>query len=742
MKKIVYLAPLALLGMGVKASANQAPTHISNALRVYEQEYRQTQTASPSMRQAKTEQVASNDSTFSNYQNQPIGKAEETTHISRLDTGLINEDSSVGNGQASQVMQIGRAVIPTKQELSESKESVAGQYVQVQQNRVAQFNKGSKIYGLNNSGQLSKNNGDGYVITNAGTYNGRAVDIGVTINNISDNQGSYTTKWSNGDKADVTGKVDDDFNYQDSALVGSKSVAPQLDQTRPRNEKQTENVDISGVWISGYTDNWEEPGDTSYDRYAHDVSIITPELLKQVMEQVNAPVNEALAKFTENNFASKLVSCHANITDKTYVDKYFVGSPGYFSIGNTGAELPHVTRNFLYHVSFNKGVHFSDLLTTDENSVSSTYGQKILDTSLFEWPINKNKDLPPVWANDDTFPPAIDTMTVPDTKFNANAGYNSDLSWTSGFNNIHEYAEFSDHTGIKTTGDFTPSTLATYKITPDPVSATLTKDVQVTDHLQPDQINQGNLNYNYTIGVYDAQTGELIKDLTAEYKGETGKTATDQDTAMNSAIKAKIQAINANTANSAYTGTTANDDVTFSKNTVHVNYVNEQGQPINIPGYDIDVDNLTSGNYQVPKNYALANTNGFKVTKNTHEVNGVTVTDSYNFIDQGHNKVTNNGKTLSVVLAHGTTHVDASHSGLSNDATNNAFVINNGDKRQINSQSRHFGASGILDLVTNKVSMQGDWQLSGKSNFDQVTINNNLVGYGNTIHSNLTFLTL
>src|SRR5699024_9380373 len=152
----------------------------------------------------------------------------------------------------------------------------------------------------------------------------------------------------------------------------------------------------------------------------------------------------------------------------------------------------------------------------------------------------------------------------------------------------------------------------------------------------------------------------LIKDLTANYKGKTGKTATEQDTAMNSAIKAKIQAINANTANSAYTGTTTNDDVTFSKNTVHVNYVNEQGQPINVPVYDIDVDNLTSGNYQVPKNYVLANTNGFKVTKNTHEVNGVTVTDSYNFIDQGHNKVTDNGKTLSVVLAHGTTHVDAS----------------------------------------------------------------------------------
>ena len=246
----------------------------------------------------------------------------------------------------------------------------------------------------------------------------------------------------------------------------------------------------------------------------------------------------------------------------------------------------------------------------------------------------------------------------------------------------------------------------------------------------------------YTYFYNDAQTGELIKDLTAEYKGKTGKTATDQDTAMNDAVKAKIQAINANTANSAYTGTAASDDVTFNKNTVHVNYVDTRGESINVPGYDIDVDNLTNGNYQVPQNYTLVNPNGFKVTKNTHEVNGVTVTDSYNFIDQGNNRVTDNGKTLSVVLTHGTTNVDPIHSNLSNDATNNVFVINNGAKRQINSQSRHFGAAGVLDLVTNKVTKQGDWVLLGKSNFDQTNINNDLVGYGNTIHSNLTFLTL
>lgn len=68
MKKIVYLAPLALLGLGAKASADEAPTHISNALRVYEQE----------------------------SQNAHIDQA---THISRLDDGLIDNDSSVGKGQ-------------------------------------------------------------------------------------------------------------------------------------------------------------------------------------------------------------------------------------------------------------------------------------------------------------------------------------------------------------------------------------------------------------------------------------------------------------------------------------------------------------------------------------------------------------------------------------------------------------------------------------------------------------------
>lgn len=74
MKKIVYLAPLALLGIGTKVSANQVPTHISNALRVYEQERKQNQ----SVGQVTDKQTEQTGSTFSNDQTdgQPLGKRE------------------------------------------------------------------------------------------------------------------------------------------------------------------------------------------------------------------------------------------------------------------------------------------------------------------------------------------------------------------------------------------------------------------------------------------------------------------------------------------------------------------------------------------------------------------------------------------------------------------------------------------------------------------------------------------
>lgn len=82
MKKIIYLAPLALLGLGVKASADEAPTHISNALSVYEQE----------------------------NQNAHIDQA---THISRLDNGLIDDDSLVGKEETSSNCQVSTSAMQT-----------------------------------------------------------------------------------------------------------------------------------------------------------------------------------------------------------------------------------------------------------------------------------------------------------------------------------------------------------------------------------------------------------------------------------------------------------------------------------------------------------------------------------------------------------------------------------------------------------------------------------------------------
>ena len=649
MKKIIYLAPLALLGIGAKVSADQVSTHISNALRIYEQENKQNQAVG----QNENKQVKP---AFSNNQKQPIGKVGETPHISRLDSGLIDKNSSVENRQSSQVMKISSSTVPTKQGLNESKDSVAGQYVQVQQTRVAQFNAGSKIYGLNNSNQLSKNNGDGYVITNAGMHNGRAVDIGVVVNNIKDNQGSYTTKWSNGDKADITGKVDNQFSYQDSVLVGVNSQ-PQFDP----NKTRMQTIDFP------------------YRILLHNGGSANGGIQQEFTDDIT---NSVISNYQNSSRSSNYPALSA------YKD------------------LDHALRAAVLDDISNHGyyVDYVDLSGHQDGSDISDDPSGL--TYVFPDEDYLNKCLSHIGLSG----------TVTALSFRAN---NNGIDFLGA-------DHFADGTILIARGN------GKYKIT-----------TPVTNALQLDQVNNGSLSYDYTIGVYDAQTGELIKDLTANYRGKTGKTATDQDTAMNDAIKAKIQAINANTANSAYTGMIPNDDVTFSKNTVHVNYVDEHGQPIDVSGYDIDVDNLTSGNYQVPQNYALVSTNGFKVTKNTHEVNGVTVTDSYNFIDQGNNKITDNGRTLSVVLKHGTRHIiDPGHTGLSNDATVNTFVINNGAKKQINSQSKHFGASGVLDLVTKKITKQGDWQPLGKSNFDQTNINNDLVGYGNAIHSNLTFLTL
>lgn len=100
---------------------------------------------------------------------------------------------------------------------------------------------------------------------------------------------------------------------------------------------------------------------------------------------------------------------------------------------------------------------------------------------------------------------------------------------------------------------------------------TIVKPVQVTDHLQLANKTDASLNYNYTVGLYDAQTGDLITDLKAEYKGKTGVQATASSSVMNNAIKNKIRQINQNKAAVSYTGTSANDDVAFYQETRQVN---------------------------------------------------------------------------------------------------------------------------------------------------------------------------
>ena len=766
MKEIVYLAPLALLGIGAKASANQVTTHISNALRIYEQESKQNQLVG----QTDDEQAKPS---LPNGQNQPVGKEEEATHISRLDDGLINEDSSVGSGHASQVMKISKSAIPIKQELNESKESVAGQYVQVQQNRVAQFNNGSKIYGLNNSSQLSKSNGDGYVITNAGTYNGRAVDIGVTVNNVKSSDETYTTKWSNGDVSNVKGAVGASFKYGNSVLTSVANSQVNLPkQTRERTETKDVNVKMPGYAWAVIESN--SVASSSLNGPSYWINWFDPKLFYDVKTHYNFNDRETLLVLLKSAFylhRSSDDTSSSFIIDKL-VPHYFKADGTWYA-DSSDSSVDHVSQKY---VDKNPNRYISSGYTITESHRSGpSLNDAVFGTDVsLDYAKLSDRMMPTVYNigaeadvitgvinyEADDFNKKINSISRADAlesgiggNYGGNIGIGGALKYDYFYNGSPNNSQSGnsdptyDHSFIQEGGSdsitINDRDYAKRFKASTGQSMTERQDVKVKDTLQLDQVNNGSLNYDYTVGVYDAQTGELIKDLTAKYKGKIGKAATDQDTVMNDAIKAKIQAINADTANSAYTGITANDDVAFSKNTVHVNYIDEHGQPIDVPGYDIDVDNLTSGNYQVPQNYALVNTNGFKVTKNTHEVNGVTVTDSYNFIDQGNNKVTDNGRTLSVVLKHGTRHIiDPGQTGLSNDATNNVFVINNGAKRQINSQSRHFGATGVLDLVTNKITRQGDWKLFGKSNFDQTNINNDLVGYGNAIHSKLTFLAL
>ena len=351
---------------------------------------------------------------------------------------------------------------------------------QINKTKIAQFNSNSKIYGLNNSNTLSKNNGDGYVITNAGTFNGRPVDIGVTVNNINDNQGSYTTKWSNDDKANVTGKVDNDFNYQSSVLVGSKSITPQVDASRTRTRMANQSVD----------------------------------------------------------FPYKILLHHAGASDWGLQEDFTddITNAVIFDYENNGNDLEGALRTSV----------IDDISSHNNYDVSFAGFSGHWDGSDISDDLYTHGSLQDVDVDEDYLNKCLSHVGL--------SGTITALRFTS---NNDDMSHIADGTILIGRGN------GKYKIN---------KQTPVIDTLQLDQVNKGSLNYNYTVGVYDAQTGDLITSLKPEYKNgvKAGKTAGAADTVMNNAIKNKIADINANKAAVAFDGTVANDDVAFYQETTPV----------------------------------------------------------------------------------------------------------------------------------------------------------------------------
>ena len=410
----------------------------------------------------------------------------------------------------------------------------------VQKQKVAQFNQGSKIYTLNGSNQLSKNNGDGYVITNAGKYNGRVVDIGVTINNVQDNQGSYTTKWSNGDHADVTGKTDASFKYQNSVLAGTQQDNVTVpDQTRPRTANVTHNYTFKGAFTGHQI---------SSDGRANWYTILDPRDLARELARQKIPVTDeaAIAKV-----AGAMLS---QASTSTYqLTGFWEAAKNYNVNTKQGAWTSHIVESdgttagtfTLRHVDLSKT---GPLIVGSDKLQVGPWGSKFKEAAASLWLLKNvypsganwlDSDCPNYEADDDDGRVSLKNIDLDDTAFV------SSLT----FNDAKKYQN-----------DLTGSIDYSYT-TPD----------QVTDHLQLANKTDANLNYNYTVGLYDAQTGDLITDLKAEYKGKTGVQATASTNVMNSAIKNKIQQINQNKATVSYTGTSANDDVAFYQETRQVN---------------------------------------------------------------------------------------------------------------------------------------------------------------------------
>ena len=458
--------------------------------------------------------------------------------------GNSNANQSTNNVKVSNVQS-------TKQNYVVKLQTSNVQAGQINKTKIAQFNSNSKIYGLNNSNELSKNNGDGYVITNAGTFNGKPVDIGVTINNVQNAQGTYTTKWSNGDKASQTGKVDNDFSYQDGVIVNSQMVQPIApSQTRSRTEDQQVSIKVPDYWWHfRYTDGTDgSEADVFYD----------PVLVTQMSSVWGVDQNDVLhylvSRYSsdfviENNWQQYLKNVDFNqasaITPTLSRDNVFHEDSEYEFTENDSSFTGDLTR-----VHYNSSIAKGYTPKYSENNpyiLSALGGVSPNGYYIVRSRYNNNdealnallsrKKYEPTW-NDVLRGGLVSVNSYPITQCDNEA-----------------FANFSN----------------------SDKRVIMTKPVNVTDHLQIDQVKNGNLNYDYTVGLYDHDTGDLITSLKPEYKDgiKVGKTATIADTVMNNAIKNKIADIRNNKAAVAFNGTAENDNVSFYQETTPVQDVSK-----------------------------------------------------------------------------------------------------------------------------------------------------------------------
>ena len=477
----------------------------------------------------------------------------------------------------------------------------------VQKQKVAQFNQGSKIYTLNGSNQLSKNNGDGYVITNAGTYNGRAVDIGVTINSVQDNQGTYTTKWSNGDNADVTGKTDANFKYQDSVLLNQQQDNVTVpNQTRQRTDNVAHNYTFKGAFTAHQI---------SSDGRANWYTILDPRDLARELARQKIPVTDEAA----------IAKVAGAMLSQTSTSTYY------------GTGFWRAAKN--YNVNTKQGVWTSDFVEND-GSTAGTFTLRHVDLSK-TGPLIVGSDKPDSWGAKET------TATLWLLKNVHLTGYhwlNSDCPNYEGDDTVSlKHIDLYDTAFVssltfndvkKYQNDLTGSIDYSYT-TPD----------QVTDHLQLANKTDASLNYNYTVGLYDAQTGELITDLKPEYKSKAGVAATTASSVMNNAIKSKIQQINQGKATVSYTGTSANDDVAFYQ---EMRQVNPQDKNVNRQVQRVIHINFPNG--VKPKSYdSIKDSAGNKLTLDSNN----NLTQSMSFTRTGMQNIVSGHVTYGNWQQHG-----------------------------------------------------------------------------------------